>query len=161
VLVVRGTKKFLSRVGIAAPVHGLSTCALGDWYAKTLFWRPQVALFVNERTRLPVFVPLAPAKSVVDRFPVEFEKVARRIGVDGDALLAEVAAMKEWVLAKTASRSVLGTMNEFGHMADNYRCLHDEVDLIDLAVWLAETPCLVSSPGDVVWPEDAVRALLR
>ena len=63
-LAVRGTKKVLSRVGIAAPVHELSTCAPGDWYAKTLFWRPQVALFVNERTRLPVFVPLAPTKSV-------------------------------------------------------------------------------------------------
>lgn len=75
-LVVRGTKKFLSRVGPPVPVHELSSGVLGDWYANALFWRPQVALFVNERTRLPVFVPLAPAKSVVDRLPAEFEGVA-------------------------------------------------------------------------------------
>ena len=37
-------------------------------YATVLFWRPQVALFVNEASRLPVFVPLAPAARVVDRF---------------------------------------------------------------------------------------------
>ena len=160
-IVVRGTKKFLSRVGAPAPVHGLSTGVLGDWYANAVFWRPQVALFVNERTRLPVFVPLAPAKSVVARLPVEFEKVARRIGVDGAALDAELAAMKEWVLAKTASRSVLGTMNEFVHMADNYQWMHEVIDLDDLAVWLADTPCGVSTPGDVVWPKDAVRTLLR
>ena len=159
-LVVRGTKKFLARVGTGSPVHGLSTGALGDWYANALFWRPQVALFVNERTRLPVFVPLAPAKSVVDRFPVEFAKVARRIGVDSGALAAELDAMKEWVLAKTANRSVLGTMNEFAHMADNYRWLHDEVDVVDLAAWLAHTPCGVSSPGSVLWPDEALRSLL-
>jgi hypothetical protein len=161
VLVVRGTKKFLSRVGAAAPDHEQSTGALGDWYANALFWRPQVALFVNERTRLPVFVPLAPAKSVIERFPVEFGKIARRIGAATEALDAELEAMKEWVLAKTASRSVLGTMNEFGHMADNHRWLHDQPDLIELAVWLAHTPCGVSSPQGVLWPDEALRALLR
>ena len=44
--------------------------------------------------------------------------------------------------------------------ADNYRTMHDEVDLVDLAAWLAETPCRVSSPGDVAWPQGAQRALL-
>ncbi len=160
-LVIRGTKKFLSRVGPPVPAPDLSTGALGDWYANTLFWRPQVALFVNERTRLPVFVPLAPARSVVDRFPAEFEKVARRIGVDGAGLDAEMSAMAEWVLAKTASRSVLGTMNEFVHIADSYRWMHDEIDLTDLAVWLAHTPCGVSSSGAALWPDEAVRTLLK
>jgi len=161
VIVVRGTKKFLDRVGAAVPVHGLSTGALGDWYANALFWRPQVALFVNEKTRLPVFVPLAPAKSVVERLPAEFEKVARRIGAEGAALDAELVVMKDAVLAKTASRSILGTMNDFVHMAESYRWTTDDVDLVDLAVWLADTPCGVSSPGDAVWPKDAVRTLLR
>jgi hypothetical protein len=33
-----------------------------------LFWRPKVALFVNAPARLPVFVALAPAASLVERF---------------------------------------------------------------------------------------------
>jgi hypothetical protein len=43
----------------------------------------------------------------------------------------------------TERRSLLGAMNEFGHMADRYRWAHDEIDLAFLAVWLADTP---SSP---------------
>jgi hypothetical protein len=139
----------------------VSTGLLGDWYANVLFWRPQVALFVNERTRLPVFVPLAPAKSVIARFPAEFERVASRIGVESAALDAELEVMKEWVLAETASRSVLGTMNEFAHVADRYRSSHDEVDLVALAARLANTPCGVSSRRGVVWPDNTLRSLLE
>ena len=32
-----------------------------------LFWKQHVALFVNEPTRLPLFVPLAPARTVTTR----------------------------------------------------------------------------------------------
>ena len=160
-LVVRGTKKFRERVGDTSPTDGQPTGLLGGWYANALFWRPQVALFVNETTRLPVFVPLAPAKSVIDRFPAEFEKVARRLGVDSAGLSGELHEMEHWLVAKTASRSVLGTMNDFAHMADNYRWLHDEVDLVDLAAWLAHTPCGTSScSGNVLWPDEALRSLL-
>jgi hypothetical protein len=44
-----------------------STMALGDWYATALSWRPQVALFVNEATLLPVLMPMAPAGIVMGR----------------------------------------------------------------------------------------------
>jgi hypothetical protein len=60
---VRGTKKFLDRVRGAAPSLDVEPASniKGAWYATVLFWRPQVALFVNEPTCLPLFVPLAPA----------------------------------------------------------------------------------------------------
>lgn len=45
-----------------------SSNALGAWYATVLFWNQRLALFVNETTLLPVFVPLAPAATVIDRF---------------------------------------------------------------------------------------------
>jgi hypothetical protein len=54
VVVVRATKKLLDRASGTTPGDGVSTGTLGDWYAKPLFWRPQVALFVNETTFLPV-----------------------------------------------------------------------------------------------------------
>jgi hypothetical protein len=31
---------------------------LGSWYATVLLWKPQVALLVNEKTLLPVLMPL-------------------------------------------------------------------------------------------------------
>lgn len=63
-LVVRGTKKLRDRA--KGPLGGsadVSTTELGDWFATALFWKPQVALLVNARTMLPMFVPLTPASS--------------------------------------------------------------------------------------------------
>ena len=83
VLVVRGTKKLRDRVkGAPAGDGEASTTALGDWFANALFWRPQVALLVNSRTLLPVFMELAPAATLLDRVPAAIEAVLRRHGVD-------------------------------------------------------------------------------
>jgi hypothetical protein len=152
-IVVRGTQKFLARVGRPSDVELESDGQLGDWYANAWFWRPQVAVFVNQASRLPVLLPLAPASSVLARFPPMFAQVAGRLGVPDAAIDGELATMNEQALAKTASRSVLGTMNDFGHLADNYRWRHDEIDLVDLAVWLSEVPCTplfsgAGTPGD-------------
>lgn len=43
--------------------------------------RPQVALFVNERTFLPLLVPLAPATTLLNRFPDELSVMLRALGV--------------------------------------------------------------------------------
>ena len=37
---------------------GQITTVLGDWYAIAWFWKPQLALLVNERAFLPVVMPL-------------------------------------------------------------------------------------------------------
>lgn len=80
-LVIHATKKLRDRLP-SAPAHGgeeLST-ALGAWYATALFWRPHVALFVNEATLVPLLVPLAPAAGLIDRFVIE---VAALLGAHG------------------------------------------------------------------------------
>jgi hypothetical protein len=59
-VISRGTRKFLDRVGAPREPDTTSTTLLGDWFATVMFWRPQVALFVNATTLLPVFMPLAP-----------------------------------------------------------------------------------------------------
>ncbi|MGH3848294.1 MAG: DUF6933 domain-containing protein [Pseudonocardiaceae bacterium] len=97
--------------------------------------------FANEVALFPVIVPLAPASSVIARFPAAFAEVATRIGVEPGAVADEAAEMATWALAKTSSRSVLGVMNEFGHLADSYREQHDLVDLVELSLWLAHVPC--------------------
>jgi hypothetical protein len=139
-LVVRGTKKLRDRV--KAPLAGPdaeSTTVLGDWFATALFWRPQVALLVNERTFLPVFLPLAPATTLLDRIPDAVERVLRAHGA-GDAFVsAEREAMSERRLAPTNNRSVVGVMNEFAFLGE----LHwqsGSTDLDALSISLARTP---------------------
>lgn len=118
-LVVHGTKKFLDRVGRpTVEPDTASTTALGSWFATVLFWQPQAALFVNTRTLLPVFIRLAPAVSVVERFRGSLDEVLTAHQVDRAFIDHELAEMQSVALAKTNSRSVLGSINDFVYMAE-------------------------------------------
>ncbi len=138
---VRGTKKFLDRVGRPVPDPPAGSTVLGDWYANVLFWRPQVALFVNASTFTPVMMPLAPAASVVGRFPAAMGEVLAALGIDPRFVAVETTEMQSVALAKTASRQVLGVMNEFAFMAEHTISTgrSDPADLVGLSVWLANT----------------------
>ncbi len=119
---------------------GQSTTALGSWYATALFWKPQVALFTNELTLLPVLVPLAPAATVIDRFPATLATVLGAHGLSETFIARELAEMTEHRLAKTENRSVVGVMNEFAHLGGHYSV--DGIDdLVRLSLRLSETPC--------------------
>lgn len=137
-LVVRGTKKLRDRVKGVAPDDGdESTTALGDWFAHALSWRPQVALLVNRRTLLPVFMDLAPAATLLDRAPAAIEAVLRRHGVDESFLTAERDAMRVARIAPTNDRSVVGVMNEFAFHGDLLR-KEGQHDLESISLRLAD-----------------------
>lgn len=158
---MRATKKLLDRIG--PPDLGDedgATTALGQWYATALFWRPQVALFVSEATLLPVLMPLAPAASLLKRFPRELAMVLAAHGTPDLFVDAELREMSEARAGKTANRSVVGIMNEFTYLADTYRGGDPAPDLLALAVRLAATPC---GPlyGRNVSPDRELEALVR
>jgi hypothetical protein len=113
-LVVHATQKLLDRLGTptVAP-DTLSTTLLGSWYATALVWRPQVALFVNERALLPLLMPLAPAATLLERLPSWIDTILDAHGVPRTLIDAELAQAGEIGLAKTNNRSALGVMNEF------------------------------------------------
>ena len=136
------TKKLLDRIkpSIATSLPPPTT-ALGNWYATALFWKPQLALLVNERTLLPVLMPLAPTLTLPARFPGELAVALGRHGVGRAAIDREIAAMTEVAFAKTANRSVLGIMNEFSFLAEGYREYLETFDLLALSMRLADTPC--------------------
>ena len=92
-------------------------------------------MFVNERTFFPVFVPLAPATSLLRRFPVGLHGVLERLGVDPRFVASEIQAMSDACVAKTADRRVLGVMNELAFQADiRVRNGFDPSDLTELSV---------------------------
>jgi hypothetical protein len=170
VLIVRGTRKFLDRIGATtAEASAASTTALGDWYATALYWRPQVALFVNEITLLPVLVPLAPAATVVERFVAEAAQTFCAHQLDPAFVTDEVAQMMgEHRLATTASRSVVAVMNDFTRLAGAYRASEPTTDLQALAGgWLAcravrciaatSAPTASSPPAPPKQPDPTVR----
>lgn len=139
---IHATKKLRDRV--KAPLTDRveePTTALGNWYATALFWKPQVAMFVNEATLVPVLVPLAPARTVADRFPEHLAAVLNALGTDPRFVAAEVVATTGAQWAKTANRSVVGIMNEFTYLAEVDRARDRSEDLLSMAVRLAGTPC--------------------
>jgi hypothetical protein len=144
VFVVHGTKKFLDRVHSDAPPAPNplpATTVLGAWYATVLFWQPQVALFVNEPTRLPLFVALAPGATVIRRMTQTATAVFITLGLSEGFIAQEIAEMSSHQLAKTTNRSVLGTMNDFAYLADAHRAPNKTTDLLQMSLHLAQTPC--------------------
>jgi hypothetical protein len=158
-LVVHATKKLADRLR-SAPRHTdeSSTTALGSWYATALFWRPQVALFVNESTLLPVLVPLAPAATVVDRFVAELGPLLIAQGASSKFAEVEKQEMYEWRLAKTSNRSVVGIMNEFSYLGAA-QAQDRGMSSRELSLRLSQIPCgpLLKSHGS---PDRELAALL-
>jgi len=136
---IHATKKLLTRVkGPFAPAEENPTTTLGNWYATAVFWRPQVALFVNERSPLPLLIPSAPAASLLERFPESLQVMRGKLDVNPAFIAAERWAMNEGSYAKTANRQVLGVMNRFEFELEyvRERCGND---LMQLSLWQSDT----------------------
>ena len=112
------TKKLLDRIKPEIVAPGPSDTALGNWYATVLFWKPQVALLVSERTLLPVLMPLAPAATLARRFPAHLALILKEHGAPSEFIAQEVWRMDQVRYAKTANRSVVGILSEFVKQAD-------------------------------------------
>ena len=93
---------------------------LGDWFATALFWKPQVALIVNARTFLPVFMQLAPAGKLLERLPDEIARILALHGVDPATIDVEREQMADVRIAPTNNRSVVGVMNEFAFLGEHF-----------------------------------------
>lgn len=136
------TKKLLDRVKLlVSETPSASTTYLGNWYATTLFWKPQVALLVNERTLLPVLMPLAPAAELALRFPEHLASVLLDHGAPRALIEYELTAMLDFQYDKTANRSLVGMLNQFTYLAEGYRDYNQTTDLRWLSMKLSETPC--------------------
>lgn len=157
---IYATKKLLDRMH--EPVIDSvpdATTRLGNWFAKPLFWRPQVALFINEGTFLPVFASLAPASSLANRFPDDLAMTLRAHGVPESFIEEELLAMDDVVVSKTNNRRVVGTLNELATMATRIRAYHSELTPLHFSMELARVPCGLSG-GDYRIPEVALRDLV-
>lgn len=159
------TKKLLDRIKpeIAAP--GQSDTALGNWYATVLFWKPQVALLVSERTLLPVLMPLAPAATLARRFPAQLALVLKEHSAPSEFIAQELWRMGRVQYAKTANRSVVGILNEFVRQAEFWLAAYaykkgDDDDLLAISAKLAETPCSPLYKGPIS-PDKALHDLVR
>ena len=136
------TKKLLDRVKLPVSTEQIApTTHLGNWYATALFWKPQVALLISERTVLPVLMPLAPAAELALRLPEHLASVLFAHGAPHALVEHELTAMLDFQYAKTSNRSLLGMLNQFTYLVEGYRDYNRTTDLLWLSMKLSETPC--------------------
>ena len=136
-----------------------STARLGEWYADTLnLGRERLILCVSERTLLPVIVPAAGAATDLHaKLARGLRETLESLSAPTGAIDAEVNPLQEVIIAKTASRVVLGSMNDFQFMVRHIRLQLPKASLLDLGLELADTPC---SPIGYDRPRDAALAAL-
>ena len=75
-------------------------------------WRVTSLSFWNERSLLSVAIPVQMVDRLLTEFPTRVYNLLRMIGVSTDVALRECAELETVVLARTKSRSVLGSLNE-------------------------------------------------
>ncbi|WP_242538491.1 DUF6933 domain-containing protein [Trinickia acidisoli] len=143
------TQKLLKRLKSDVVEAGSSTTKLGNWYATVLPWKQQIAMFVSERTLLPVLMPLAPAANLAVRFPEVLGDILAAHGVPRPFIDSEVPEMQIVKYARTQNRSVVGIMTQFAYLAEAYRAYDKPNELIALSLKLARTPCSPLYKGPV------------
>ncbi len=160
-VVLRCTQKLLVRlkqVGDLPPVE--STTRLGDWYGNILqIGRRQYLLFISERSRLPVVIPITESKRLATAFP---DAVCERLAIVGVAaadIADERMRMSALAFGRTRKRSLLGTLNDFAFMARSVDARRTEPESPEeLMRFLAQTPIL---PLNGASPIELTRAAFR
>jgi hypothetical protein len=135
-----------------------STTLLGDWYANILFSRPQLVLFLNERTFLPVVVPASSHSSLGARFIEGLGELLQAIGVSSNAIETELRQMDALAYAPTKSRSMLGSMQEFMFHFGELAYRYPGPNIMKIELHLAEMPC---ARIDYQFPREAALEVFR
>ena len=164
-VVLRATKKVLKALPESAKNTDSSDTALGDWYVnRIVVGRQPLYLLVSSESRLAVLTPARDVKHFPQRIGEMVATRLRRLGVDGELIRAEVAAMNTVRVGRTQGRSVTGQMVDFAR-AIPYYLLADGWD--DSTLWLAEdrlseTPCLAGrSFSEAILPDRSAPRLLH
>lgn len=105
--------------------HFPTTTALGDWYVN-LIPMPigELLIFVSERSLVTVAIPAEEVRVILPQLRQRVANLLKQIDVPESLLTSEIRQMENTQLARTASRSVLGSMND---IASHYQYMveHD------------------------------------
>ena len=158
-LTIRCTRKLLKRLGTEAlPESGHPTNRLGDWYANLVCTRRSpLIICISERSLLPVLVEARGSRSFIARFQEPVRSVLRHIGAASELLDSEAREMGQITIGATASRRVLGSLNDLASLTRFTMAERTTIDLTTLAIELANTAC---SPINYETPRSVSLALL-
>lgn len=139
--ILRCTQKLLRRGLAETATDSQSDTVLGDWYANVLIARPRhLVLCISERTLLPVVVVAKDIKCLPQRVIQAVASVLHELRVAPLAIEAELAAMQTSHVGRTASKRVVGSLNELMFQLQSQLHLHPERSLLEQSLRLTEVP---------------------
>ena len=162
-ITLRCTKKLRDFLGVklTEPLQP-TTATLGDWYANLIpTYAGDLILIVNAKTLLAVAIPVWEAERLEEWLRMRVFNLLCMIDISPYMAADELKHYEEVQYAKTASRSVLASMNDFTYSIQ-YRAdpelgeVNHSLSALELA--LSETPC---GPLKYAYPRERAKELLE
>ena len=142
-VVLRCTARLLLRLKQFDDTPINSTTRLGDWYGTLIrMGNRHVMLFISERSRLPVIIPIRQANRLRAAFPDAVCQMLDAVGIAAADIVEERRRMSEMMFGRTRSPSLLGTLNDYSLMTRVAFVKSHDQPLEDIARFLARTPIL-------------------
>jgi hypothetical protein len=143
-VVLRCTEQLLFRLkhfDDGPPVK--STTTLGDWYGNIIrMGNRHVLLFISERSRLPVLIPIRHAHKLRTVVPEAMSDLLAWMRVPEQVIAEERRQMVQVAFDRTNSRSLLGTMNDFALGVRVHFMTSRDAPLEDITRALSKTPIM-------------------
>ena len=161
-ITLRCTKKLLKYLAVD-PIDepSVSTGRLGDWYANLVpTYAGDLIMFVNEKTLITVAVPTMLDEELISLFRSRVVNLLLMLDVPIQQIEQEINHYLEVEYAKTASRSVLGSMND---IAFNYQFIAER-GIDDGSLSLSDAEYRLSNMPSIsrdFFPADVARDLLK
>lgn len=112
---------------------------------------------MSAKSRLPLVMYERDVGDIATSFPRALGSVLLELDLPGAAISAEVDESRDAVVARTDSRSLLGSLNDFAFMAAHHMRVGSMGDLVEVSVRLARTP---TGPLGYRYPADVAEELL-
>ena len=137
---LRCTRRLLRRLRTeAATVVREPGNALGHWYANVLtINRVPLVIAISERSLLSVVLPGAPFNTLAARFPHAMAELLYHLSVPENQVKKELQAMSPLDIAATASRKVLGCLNQYAFELEADFHYNPRRTLLERERWLSE-----------------------
>ncbi len=115
-------RKYLDIVPVDTPEP--TTAVLGDWYVNLVpTFSGDLIRFLSEKALLTVAIPAWESNNLVPLFCLRVANLLGMIGVDPKDITNELSHFDQVQYCKTASRSALGSLNDF---AWHYQIMGEE-----------------------------------
>jgi hypothetical protein len=137
-----------------------STTALGDWFVREYnLGRHRLLLCTSSASLLTVVIPARNLPELGIRLAAGVRELLVALGAPLAQIDSEMAAMESARIARTNSRSILGSMNDMAYMADAHlEGAAMPAGILAAELKMAEAPC---GPLSYRAPVDVALGLLR